>query len=154
MILKPLMTSPDQMPLFSIPSFLNPKPIMIKILHRFTPLISLPLLNHPVPPGDAPHHIAAMALPLGDAPHHHISWDNGLQFCHCHQQGPWPGRVYREYHQEDYFGWLWLQIMENHYWRVARACIMGSKLRSTLPLNFFSLGFSRICVGVLCVEVL
>nr|XP_010937833.1 tetraspanin-6 [Elaeis guineensis] len=45
-----------------------------------------------------------------------------------------PGRVYREYHLEDYSGWLRRRITEDRYWRAARACVVGSKACAKIAL--------------------
>ncbi|XP_073113347.1 tetraspanin-6 isoform X2 [Elaeis guineensis] len=45
-----------------------------------------------------------------------------------------PGRMYREYHLQDYSGWLRRRITEDRYWQAARACVVGSKACAKIAL--------------------
>ncbi|KAG1339117.1 putative Tetraspanin-6 [Cocos nucifera] len=45
-----------------------------------------------------------------------------------------PGRMYREYHLEDYSRWLRRRITEDRYWRAARTCVVGSKACAKIAL--------------------
>ncbi|GAB4836463.1 Tetraspanin-6 [Ancistrocladus abbreviatus] len=47
---------------------------------------------------------------------------------------PVPGRVYKEYHLEDYSPWLRSRIKDPHYWNTIRRCILGSKTCAKLSL--------------------
>lgn len=38
-----------------------------------------------------------------------------------------PGRMYQEYHLENYSGWLRKRIGDPKYWNTVRSCILGSK---------------------------
>lgn len=61
-----------------------------------------------------------------------------------------PGRVYREYHLEDYSPWLRRRVEDYHYWRTIKGCIWGSKtcakLASWTPLDYMARDMTPIQV--------
>ncbi|XP_044507754.1 tetraspanin-6-like [Mangifera indica] len=62
-----------------------------------------------------------------------------------------PGRVYKEYHLQDYSSWLRNRIKEPEYWRTIRSCILGSKtcskLASWTPIDYVQRDLSPIQSG-------
>lgn len=62
-----------------------------------------------------------------------------------------PGRVYREYHLEDYSPWLRKRIQDPQYWSTIRSCILGSKTCAKLalwtPLDYLEKDMSPIQVS-------
>lgn len=63
-----------------------------------------------------------------------------------------PGRVYKEYHLQDYSSWLRNRIKEPEYWRTIRSCILGSKtcskLASWTPIDYVQRDLSPIQVNL------
>ncbi|KAL0290060.1 UNVERIFIED_CONTAM: Tetraspanin-5 [Sesamum calycinum] len=45
-----------------------------------------------------------------------------------------PGRMYREYHLDNYSPWLRKRIEDPHYWLTVKSCILGSKACSKVVL--------------------
>ncbi|KAG4910721.1 Tetraspanin-6 isoform B [Glycine soja] len=62
-----------------------------------------------------------------------------------------PGRVYKEYHLQDYSPWLRKRIQDPRYWNTIRGCILGSKtcekLASWTPLDYMQRDMSPIQSG-------
>ncbi|XP_027933956.1 tetraspanin-6-like [Vigna unguiculata] len=62
-----------------------------------------------------------------------------------------PGRVYKEYHLQDYSPWLRKRIQDPRYWSTIRSCILGSKtcekLASWTPLDYMQRDMSPIQSG-------
>ncbi|MED6162411.1 Tetraspanin-6 [Stylosanthes scabra] len=61
------------------------------------------------------------------------------------------GRVYKEYHLEDYSPWLRERIKNPTYWNTIRSCILGSKICSNVinwtPLDYMQRDMSPIQSG-------
>lgn len=68
------------------------------------------------------------------------------------RRDPGPGRVYREYHLEDYSGWLRQRITDPRYWKAAMACVVGSrtcaKIANWTPLDYLQRDLSPIQVAL------
>lgn len=45
-----------------------------------------------------------------------------------------PGRVYKEYHLQDYSPWLRNRVKDPNYWSTIRSCLLGSKTCAKLAL--------------------
>lgn len=45
-----------------------------------------------------------------------------------------PGRVYKEYHLQDYSPWLRNRVKDPNYWSTIRSCLLGSKTCPKLAL--------------------
>ncbi|XP_068330017.1 tetraspanin-6-like [Pyrus communis] len=62
-----------------------------------------------------------------------------------------PGRVYKEYHLEDYSPWLRNRVNDPNYWSKIRSCILGSKTCAELiawtPLDYLERDMSPIQSG-------
>ncbi|XLT32641.1 hypothetical protein HN873_063933 [Arachis hypogaea] len=62
-----------------------------------------------------------------------------------------PGKVYKEYHLEDYSPWLKQRIKNPRYWNTIRSCIFGSNTCSNVinwtPLNYMKRDMSLIQDG-------
>lgn len=71
---------------------------------------------------------------------------------------PVPGRVYKEYHLEDYSPWLRNRIKDPSYWRTIRSCLLGSKSCAKLalwtPLDYLEKGMTPIQVIVSFLQTL
>nr|GMC77267.1 tetraspanin-6 [Ipomoea batatas] len=62
-----------------------------------------------------------------------------------------PGKVYKEYHLENYSAWLKKRISDPHYWMPIRACILGSKtcaaIVSWTPIDYQTKNMSPLQSG-------
>lgn len=64
-----------------------------------------------------------------------------------------PGKVYKEYHLDNYSTWLKKRIKDPQYWMTIRACILGSKTCATVitwsPFDYLTKDLTPIQVNLL-----